>query len=378
MINFLLVWWWMLRNFLLLFVLFSTTLYSANADKSKIELTANHIESIKNIVYAKDNVLVYYKDAIIKASFAKFNKITKLLTLDNNIEIISYDGSKEHAKHMEIDTINNSMHFKELFFISKNDIWLLSKDVDKKDGNYSLGTSMLSSCDMENPLWKMLFEHSKYDSQKHYLQLYDTKVYFADIPVFYTPYLAFKTHKERSSGLLFPSFGYSKEDGFVYEQPIFWAISPSMDMEFNPQIRSSRSFGIYNTFRFVDSNHSKGFLRLGYFKDFESYIEKNNLYSHEHYGLEFNYISSDIFDIEDGLYINSTFLNDIDYLNLQKNKLEHFGLVPLQAILDSGRHYLGHDDEESVLIQNAIQGLQLDQLGDFIIEQRIIEYAAGV
>jgi glutamate formiminotransferase/formiminotetrahydrofolate cyclodeaminase len=57
---------------------------------------------------------------------------------------------------------------------------------------------------------------------------------------------------------------------------------------------------------------------------------------------------------------------------------ELVGLVPLQAILDSGRHYLGHDDEESVLIENAIQGLQLDQLGDFIIEQRIIEYAAGV
>ena len=57
---------------------------------------------------------------------------------------------------------------------------------------------------------------------------------------------------------------------------------------------------------------------------------------------------------------------------------ELVGLVPLQAILDSGRHYLGHDAEESVLIQNAVEGLQLDQLGDFIIEQRIIEYAAGV
>lgn len=57
---------------------------------------------------------------------------------------------------------------------------------------------------------------------------------------------------------------------------------------------------------------------------------------------------------------------------------ELVGLVPLQAILDAGRHYLGEDAEESVLIQHAIKGLQLDQLGDFIIEQRIIEYAAGV
>jgi len=57
---------------------------------------------------------------------------------------------------------------------------------------------------------------------------------------------------------------------------------------------------------------------------------------------------------------------------------ELVGLVPLQAILDAGRHYLGHDGEESILIEKAVEGLQLDQLGDFIIDQRIIEYAAGV
>jgi len=32
----------------------------------------------------------------------------------------------------------------------------------------------------------------------------------------------------------------------------------------------------------------------------------------------------------DGLYVNTTFLNDIDYLNLQQNSLSHFGLTPLQ------------------------------------------------
>lgn len=330
MIKSLLVWWWMLRTFLLLFVVFTTALWSANTEKSKIEITANHLESTKNSVHAKGSVLVYYQDSIIKASSANFNKTTKLLILDGNIEMISHEGTKEHATHIEINTINNSVHFEELLLVSDNDIWLISKNVVKKEGNYSLGASILSSCDIENPLWQMAFESSKYDSQNHYMQLYDAKVYLGDVPVLYTPYLAFTTHQERSSGLLFPSFGYSSEDGLLYEQPIFWAISPAMDIEFNPQLRTSRSLGIYNTLRFVDSNHSKGFLRLGYFRDFDSYIEQNNLSSNEHYGVEFNYASSDIFDFEDGLYINSTFLNDIDYLNLQKDRLKHFGLVPLQ------------------------------------------------
>jgi len=168
------------------------------------------------------------------------------------------------------------------------------------------------------------------------MKVYDAKVYFWDIPIFYSPYLAFSTQKERSSGLLFPLFGYTEEEGFIYEQPIFWAISDNMDIEFNPQIRTHRSVGLYTTFRFVDSNHSSGELRVGYFKDKANYTEENNLPESSHYGLEFNYESSKLFSdklpqgFTDGLYINSTFLNDIDYLNLQKTQLQHFGLIPLQ------------------------------------------------
>jgi LPS-assembly protein len=180
------------------------------------------------------------------------------------------------------------------------------------------------------------------------MKVYDAKVYFWDVPILYTPYLAFSTHKERSSGLLFPLFGYSAEEGFIYEQPIFWAISPSMDMEFNPQIRTSRSAGAYATLRFVDSNHSSGKLRVGYFKDQASYTEEYNLPNSSHYGVEFNYESSKIFSdklkqgFTDGLYINTTYLNDIEYLNLQRTRLEHFGSSPIQ---ESRLNYFLHNDD---------------------------------
>ena len=57
---------------------------------------------------------------------------------------------------------------------------------------------------------------------------------------------------------------------------------------------------------------------------------------------------------------------------------ELVGLVPLSAIIDAGLHYNGGDGPEDVLISAAIEGLQLDKLGDFIVEKRIIEFAAGV
>ncbi len=52
---------------------------------------------------------------------------------------------------------------------------------------------------------------------------------------------------------------------------------------------------------------------------------------------------------------------------------ELVGLVPLQAMLDSGRFYLGKDGEEKKLVEAAIQGLGLDDLAPFDPEQKIIE-----
>ncbi len=305
-------------------------------EKNKIEVTAKHLDTTETTVKATDGVVVYYQDSVIKASSAFYNKETNLLVLDGNVEMMGYQGTKEHVKHLEIQTEREEITFEELFFVSENDVWLFTDKAHRSEGNYTFGMSMLSSCDVNDPLWKMVFSHSLYESEAKYMKIYDAKVYFWDIPILYTPYLSFSTDKERSSGLLFPLFGYTSEEGAIYEQPVFWAISDNMDMEFNPQIRTNRSVGLYTTFRFADSDHSSGALRVGYFKDKSSYVKDNDLPDSRHYGLEFNYESSKVFSdtlpqgFTDGLYINTTFLNDIDYLNLQKTQLEHFGLVPLQ------------------------------------------------
>ena len=334
--------------FFLVSMIVGVQLLSAASDKSKIEITAKYVDAAKNIVKARDNVVVYYEDAVIKASSAHFDKTTKVLVLDGNIEMLGYKGSKVHSNHIEIHTDTKEVTFDELFLIGKNDVWLFSDDAYTEEGKYTLGASLISSCDITDPLWKMAFSDALYNSETNYIKIYGAKVYLWDIPMFYTPYLAFSTDRERTSGLLFPAFGYSSNEGFLYEQPVYWAISPSMDMEFNPQIRTSRSIGMYSTLRFVDTAYSSGKLRVGYFKDKTAYTEEYALNNDSHYGIEFNYESSQVFSdtylqgFTDGLYINTTYLNDIDYLNLQKSHLEHFGLVPLQ---ESRVNYFAYNND---------------------------------
>ena len=319
-----------------------------SASSGKIEIQAATITTKGSIVTADTNVIVHYQNAIIRAKSVHYDKEKKILSLDGNVESIGYSGQKEHSNHMEIEIDSKKIHFEELFLVSENDVWILSKNVNKEKHEYKLGTSMLSSCDINNPIWTMRFSDSLYNTDENKIKIYNAKVYLWDVPIFYTPYLSFTTNKERSSGLLFPLFGFPEREGYFFEQPIFWAISPSVDAEINPQIRTDRSMGLYSTLRFVDSNHSKGTFRAGYFKDKASYVEKYNLPNSSHYGLEFNYESSFVLKNflpntwEDGLYVNTTYLNDIDYLTLQKNNLSHFGLSPLQ---ESRVNYFAQDND---------------------------------
>ena len=379
----------MLKFFTLLFFVTLGLILPANAvSNNKIEVTSTSLTTTKNIVYANDGVVVYYDNSVINATRATYNKETKLLILDGDVEMIGYLGTKEHTSHMEIKTDTKEVIFEKLFLTSENDIWLLSEKAHRLNGNYTFGRSMLSSCDVDDPLWKMVFSNAKYNSEDEYMKLYHAKVYFWDVPIFYTPYLAFSTNKQRSSGLLFPLFGYVANEGLVYEQPIFWDISPSMDLEINPQIRTRRSVGAYSTFRFVDSNYSSGKFRAGYFQDSKSYQKREKTKEREHYGVEFLYDSSKVFSsisaedksassktFKDGLFVDLTYLNNVEYLYLQKRPI-HFGLNPIQEskvnyFLHNDRYYMGMNakyfiDTRKKNNENTLQILPALQLHKYL------------
>ncbi|BAF72836.1 LPS-assembly protein LptD [Sulfurovum sp. NBC37-1] len=315
---------------------------------NKIEITAKHLNSTKTTVMATDGTVVYYQGSVIRSDRALYNKETYLLVLDGNIEMIGYQGTKEHMAHLEIHTDTKEVTFEELFFISKNDVWLFTQKANKKEGNYTFGQTVLSSCEVTDPTWKMVASRAVYDSEDKYMKAYDAKMYFKDVPILYTPYMAFSTDRQRKSGLLFPFVGYRESEGFIYEQPIYWAISDSMDLELNPQVRTERSLGMYGTFRFVDTDHSSGQMRVGYFQDSEAYQQRKNTKEREHYGAEIKYDSTRLISgllpggFKDELYLNAIYLNDVEYLNLQQSGFGDFGQVPIQE--SRLNYFLANDD----------------------------------
>ena len=319
--------------------------------KEKIEIMAEDLSATESTVTAKGNVVVHYDKSVIQSDMAQYDRKKHLLTLyGKKVELMGYRGSKTKSDQLSINTESKVVTFQNVFMSDSKDIWVFSDKAVKKDQNMTFGPSVMSSCDIKGKEWSLYSDSSKYDGKEHYMVMRDVKMKFWDVPVFYTPYLAFSTHRERSSGLLFPSVGYTATDGAVYEQPIYWAPSRSWDVELRPQVRAKRGGGIYGTIRFADSPYSFGSVRVGYFKDKEDYVIENEVKNNTHYGFEMLYNSSRVLerfmdtpdDLVDGLYINTTLLNDIDYIYLQKKPMSHFGAVPLQE--SRFNYYVKNDD----------------------------------
>ncbi len=314
---------------------------------------AEDLSATGTTVTAEGNVVVHYGDSVIQASSAHYDREKQLLTLSGDtIEFLGDNGSKIQSKELQINTRSKKVTFKNVFLTDDSDIWVFSDNAMKQDDNITFGPSMMSSCDVNSKDWTFYSKSAHYDGKKHYMTMRDLKVKFWDVPVLYTPYFAFSTHKERSSGILFPAFGYTANQGAIYEQPLYWAPSRSWDVELRPQVRTKRGIGIYGTLRFADSPYSAGAIRMGYFKDNEDYMIENDIKNESHYGFEMLYDSSSIIkrffspktDLVDGLYINATLLNDIDYIYLQKRPMSHFGAVPLQ---ESRVNYFVHNEDFS-------------------------------
>jgi LPS-assembly protein len=88
-----------------------------------------------------------------------------------------------------------------------------------------------------------------------------------DVPVLYSPYLPFPANTDRESGLLMPRVGYSNRRGFLYEQPMFWAIDKSSDLTVTPVLETAARVGIIGNYRYAWSLQSGGTFTGAYFNE---------------------------------------------------------------------------------------------------------------
>ncbi|MDT8339518.1 MAG: LPS-assembly protein LptD, partial [Sulfurimonas sp.] len=250
-----------------LLLLLSILLACAVAN-DKVEVYATSMVTKDNIVTADGEVVVIYKDYYLSAKKAVYDRNSGKLELFGNIRANQGENIKLLGEYAKLNIAEKERMFKPFYMLERTaDVWISGDSSYAKDTEVEIDTGVMSGCDPNNPLWKMEFTSSDYNSDTMWLNLYNARIYIYDIPVFYTPYFGYSLDTTRRTGLLPPMVGFSDKEGFYYEQALYIAQSNWWDLELRPQIRTNRGSGIYTEFRFVDSKVSKGSLAAGYFKE---------------------------------------------------------------------------------------------------------------
>ncbi len=334
------------------------------------------MQSKDNIVTLDDDIVIVYGEYILTAKRAKYDKNKGLLELFDNVKITSKNKYKILGNYAKLDIKDKKRTFKPFYMLDMpSKVWMSGQEGCDEEGYIDIDKGTLSGCDPKDPLWQIEFSSSDYNKETKWLNLYNTVLYIYDIPVLYTPYFGYSLDTTRRTGLLTPSFGYSANEGVYFEQPLYIAEQNWWDMEFRPQIRSSRGSGLYGTLRFVDSRYSKGELNFGLFKEKSSYFVQNNLANQKHYGVDFHYSNANLLksvfnmnsDAQTVLYVDTINMNDVDYINLATNDTSK-NATPSQTIsranlfYNSDRNYLASYFKYYVDLNKASNADTIQQL----------------
>jgi LPS-assembly protein len=134
-----------------------------------------------------------------------------------------------------------------------------AKDIAvQPDGKAELSKVRYTTCPAGNQDWLIQASSLKLDTEAQQGVAHQVVMRFKDVPIFYTPYIAFPLGDERQSGLLFPSFGHSGNNGYQLEVPYYFDLAPNYDATLTPGILSRRGVQLGGEFRFLtESSHGQ-------------------------------------------------------------------------------------------------------------------------
>lgn len=322
------------------------------AKVQNIEMLADSASKDDSVVYANGNVIMYSQEYLITADRATYDEENEVAEFFGNVNILRGENETTKTNYLKLDIKKDENFATENFVMDKDsELWMQSNESCSDTKYYRTKGSIVSSCNIQDPDWRIRYSSGKLNKESKFLHLYNPVFYLGNVPVLYLPYFGIPTDDTRRTGLLFPEAGYINDQGLYYKQPIYFAPYASWDLELQPQIRTRRGVGIYGVFRFADSPYSYGELRGGIFDNHKSDQRRLEYKNERHMGYEFEYDRSRVLGhfidakFKEHLWINFIKLKDVEYFDLITkgggDNADSLQTSKLNYYLATDEHYAG-------------------------------------
>ncbi|UCD34910.1 MAG: LPS-assembly protein LptD [Nitrospiraceae bacterium] len=259
-----------------------------------LSITADHLEYIteSNTYRALGSVTVTVGDASLSADEMRMNSISYDAVAEGNVIFRDPDATIT-AERMELNLkTKQGTVYNSYTFYKKHNFHLRSSEVTKTgEKSFFIKETTITTCDAEPPEWYIsaqdvtLKEGQTITGRKGSFNI-------RNVPVFYAPYFWAPLNRDRQTGFLFPTFGYSSKRGYYYKQGFFWAIEDNQDATVYVDYYSKKGLAEGLDYRYVLSDKANGEMWLYHGRDkqpsrdlyeFKSYHNQDLPYDMEAY-----------------------------------------------------------------------------------------------
>ncbi len=198
------------------------------------------------VITAKGSVEVYHEGYYIKADKVRYDPKTKEIIAEGEVYVRSTDKKFEvKGSYAYIDLGKNVGYFLkadgrfEKFYFRAGKI--------EKEGNiYTLEEGEITTCPPNKKEMVLCFSRARIDQR--YVVSENNSLRFFRFPLAYVPFFAYPVG-ERRSGLLPPTLGINTFNTFIYQQPIYWAMSKDTDATLTIDLRENQAKGFSIEYR---------------------------------------------------------------------------------------------------------------------------------
>ena len=203
------------------------------------------VDEEENTVIASGSVEAIYEGRILKADRLIYNRDTDRIRASGNVIILDEDGLQRFAEEIETDSkLGDGYAVDFAMRIPGGAVATAGSAArDESAGINTMDRVVFTSCEMceddTRPTWALRARRATMDEETQMISYRDAVLEVAGVPVVYFPYFAHPDpNSERRSGFLPPDLGSSSKRGAFYQQPYYWAISPSQDLTISPMFNS--------------------------------------------------------------------------------------------------------------------------------------------
>lgn len=303
---------------LLLFYSIPSPYSNASAERL-IDITADNLESLAetDTYIARGSVKIIYGDSTLNADEVHFNNITADTIATGNVifedtEVII----KAEKIEMNLDTKVGIIYNSDIFYKTHN-YHIRGGDLQKLgDKTYYMSRAEATTCNATPPEWHFKGKDIKIKLHEN-IMARNTTFYIKNVPVLYSPYFWAPLAKDRQTGLLIPTLGYSSTKGVTFKQGFFWAIKDNMDATFYADYYTNKGIGKGIDYRYAASPQTNGELWIYHLRDNDLLRDFFEFKSYHNYKLPLNMSG----------YLKTHLVNEFDYYDvLRSTSSERIGL----------------------------------------------------